>query len=287
VHAEMPTQQALLLLRMCGVPRFGYMLRVSDEETHRDGALLFDGQTKKTVLEILQLQDTDVSDISYALLEQPLKYGGLAIRRQCFVSPFAIVASHAQCARLLKKCLVGGEFHPASPQSKSLVSALAAIQEATQGKAGEKKLVPMDIKDFNSFYEKEDRGVQDKLQKTLTAQAELIKEEKIQAKLNPIQMATHLSASGKLSTAPLTAIPASPELVIAPLLFSIYCRLRICAQPLNNSIAKCACGASFVQDPAHTVSTATSSRDATSPSDMTQRFRFMRIGCGKRGQHAA
>jgi hypothetical protein len=253
VHAEMPPQEALLLLRICGVPRFGYMLRVSDQETHRDGALLFDAQTKKTALEVLQLEETNVSEVSLALLEQPLKYGGLAIRRQAFVSPFAVVASHAQSARLLKKCLVGGEFHPASPQSKSLVSALAAIQEATRGKATETKLVPKDVKDFNSFYEKEERGVQDKLQKTLTAQAELVKEEKLKGKLTPVQMATHLSASGKLSTAALTAIPESPELVIAPLPFVIYCRLRICAQPLNNSIAKCACGASFVQDPAHSL----------------------------------
>jgi hypothetical protein len=209
--------------------------------------------TKRTALEILQLEEADVSDVSLALLEHPLKYGGLAIRRQSFVSPFAVVSSHAQAARLLKKCLAGGEYHPDSPQCKSLVSALAIIQEATQGKAAEKKLVPKDVKEFNTFYEKEDRAVQEKLQKTLTAQAEQIKEEKLKAKLTQVQLATHLSASGQLSSAALTAIPESPELVIAPLPFAIYCRLRICAQPLNNSIAKCACGASFVQDPAHSL----------------------------------
>ena len=253
VHAEMPAQEALLLLRVCGVPRFGYMLRVSDEETHRDGAALFDEQTSKAVLAILQLDQADVSDTTLALIEQPLKLGGLAIRRQAFVSPFAAVASHAQAARLLKKCLAGGEFHPASPQCKSLASALDVIQEATKGKAAENKLVPKDLKKFNSFYEKEDRLVQAKLQKTLTAQAEQVKEEGIRAKLTPAQMAMHLSASGTLSSAALTAIPDSPDLVIAPLPFVIYCRLRVCAQPLNNSISKCACGASFVQDPAHSL----------------------------------
>ena len=81
-----------------------------------------------------------------------------------------------------------------------------------------------------------------------------MKKDRLVEKLSLAEKANFLSAGGTLASTVLTVVPEAPELRVASRAFSIYCRLRIGAEPLNSNVAKCACEcASFAEDPTHSL----------------------------------
>ena len=112
-HNSMPAQEALLLLRVCGLPRFSFMLRVTSQEVHLPASKVFDQKMRHTLLNILGLDAEDFTSKMGARSRLPLSKGGFGLREQTFVSPFAVVSASAQAASHLQRLLPGGQIDPA------------------------------------------------------------------------------------------------------------------------------------------------------------------------------
>jgi hypothetical protein len=125
------------------------------------------------------------------------------------------------------------------------------VQEQTRGK-NTSKLVPADLDTFLKFYDKADVP-QLHLQKALTRLAEEVRQTSLLESMTPVERAGYLSARGKWASAALSVVPSEDCLQISSHGFRILSRLRLGASPLTGMVAQCACGESFVQDPAHSL----------------------------------
>jgi hypothetical protein len=167
------------------------------------------------------------------------------------VSPFAVVSACAQAAGYLKKLLPGGQFDPGSPFGRSVSAALACVQEQTRGK-DTSRLIPADLDTFLNFYHKAEVP-QQHLQRALTRLAEEVRQTSLAESMTPVERAGYLSARGKWASAAFSVAPSEDCLQISSHGFRILSRLRLGASPLTGMVAQCACGESFVQDPAHSL----------------------------------
>jgi hypothetical protein len=116
----MTTQESMLLLRVCGIPRMNYLAR-----TCRPSALVntkqhFDDAVKKTALKKLDLKALPAAQKQAALdqLALPIKHGGAGLTKMSTIQPAAYISSLAQAH----------EFQSRSPDNSHSIGSNMSIQ---------------------------------------------------------------------------------------------------------------------------------------------------------------
>ena len=110
---NLPTQHALLLLRICGVPRWNYLVRCVRPAAMLEANALFEKMQfgvfrTRTKIAEAELTDRHIDEISLPVA----KCGGWGLRRPSKVSPFAWFAAQAAAAPLLEKFLCFFDIEP-------------------------------------------------------------------------------------------------------------------------------------------------------------------------------
>ena len=78
-HASMPKQVALLMLRSCAAPRFGYTTRTHPPEVTKDAVKEFDAMIEQTLTTVLNLPSPLPSN-TRAQISLPIRLGGLGLQ---------------------------------------------------------------------------------------------------------------------------------------------------------------------------------------------------------------
>ena len=151
-HSQLPVQYAMLLLRLCIVPKLTYIMRTVpptflSEITHQ-----FDQLITSTAAHLLRLLDVSEDDLPLKHLltyfSLPCSYGGFGLTNTHLISKFAYLDSISRCISFDKNWLNMFEPTPTPFVSKSILQALS-IQYRFEGL---NKYLPNTVTDFLHKY---------------------------------------------------------------------------------------------------------------------------------------
>jgi hypothetical protein len=261
----LPAQEAMILLRLCGIPRFSYLLRTVRPAVMRNAALLFDMDVASASRAILKIgppsaqtpQDWDNAKTQMTL---PLRMGGLGLPLMAAMTDIAYISSLAASVETTTSHQItmhsvshlAGDFTPAL---RDVVHrSLHAIRAQVRGE-GALSLLPTDDADFQSFYrprpqassisEPKTKGMQHTLWEAASkAMAEGLHDS------GPPEGAPHDQFTSRLNavSAPgshtwITTIPSTPHLSLSDFQYRAATRMRLGLKPMDIMPRTCSdCG---------------------------------------------
>ena len=257
---NMPTQEALLVIRASGLPRMNYCSRTIHPDS--SGAMLskFDNVLLDTVLNKLQIDREELTHLMHSFaLRLPVRLGGMGFRPMEHTRFFAWWGALAQAVPYLARIYTQGQGGAVPPAH--LMQPMAAVHTIIRAKLtgteGLNDLVPESADETLAFYDGEEGQKRAQgLQKALTA----LWEDKVHKALllDPSVTLTHkarmLSTASPGAGAWVTAIPTSRTSHLSNKHYAVAARIRIGLQPSASMPTECFCGASLVTDPSHHLS---------------------------------
>jgi hypothetical protein len=244
-RSDMPCQIAALLLRVCALPRVGYLTRVMPPSATAAALDVFDGMVTATVAEKLGLPPGPVSNEVSTLIHLPVRLAGLGLRSQSATAPIAYLASLAQAAQDV--CRVKS----ARPDSLTLVTDANVFDSYRRivatgyfGRERDEDAIQLPG-EAGQFLEHFREGGARSLQHALLEDVEKAAYNALFEEASPEARARLLSCSGTGAGAWITAIPTEAEYVMPDDSYRYAVRLRLGLPPSETLPPVCVCGASL------------------------------------------
>jgi hypothetical protein len=260
-HKDMPMQIALLLLRLSGVPRFSYLIRVTPPVIIRAAAERFDQLVVTTAATVCKLPDPGKNVDILQAITLPLRLDGMGLTPHTRTSPAAYFSSLAASAfdtandrtpATMQLLLTGTDtaFH-----LNDTYDVLVKNGVDPQDKKN-KQRIPLSITDFWSFYATSKgstppRGLQRHFSTIITdhfylKSLSLLKLTELTPPPDPSQPSPPPTSSYLYTTS-----PTSHDTNINNHHFRLALRHRLYLPPVDGLPATCDCGAPLRADPAH------------------------------------
>ena len=168
LRSDMPVQVAFLLLRLCMVPRMGYLARVVSPRILDSHSTAFDNAVMNTASARLALPPS-LNDVALIPLTLPIRLGGFGLRSVRLVSPAAYWASLARAAPFILKFIPNPDRLVRGEVKAAIVEDVSSCHQALCSMVRKipKELIPTDPLNFWSTYGQ--GAVSRRLQKALTA----------------------------------------------------------------------------------------------------------------------
>ena len=271
-HPSIPSQTALLILRLSALPRVDYLTRVLPPSVIEPALMLFDTMVCHSVIRKLHLP-SPLSDEAHSILRLPIRLGGCGIRSLHSVASAAYFGAVAIAAPFIIGTVarfVQGQplsEDSTSPSSASVIEpALVALRSLPvsrhiadcvdtlilQGVSTDSKLLPASRLDFWTLYGTgSKRGIQKRLMQLIYAHSA---DNVMRQVHDPITRAKLISCSVKHSGSWLSVVPSSSDLFLLDSHFALAFRLRLGLPPQDGLPPFCRCGALITADPGHFLS---------------------------------
>jgi hypothetical protein len=236
-HPAMPKQIALLLLRLCGVPKVNYLSRTLPPRLLAQGAQTFDERVLETANHILNISPThnDIPLDTKAQINMPLRFAGLGLRPATRSSKVAYWSSVAQAAPLLLHYFDNIALQP-------LVDTLDMIRLSLKdnGMTPDNPVFPLDEEAHLDFYATLDMKLKKNLQNKIMRPIEqrMFANRLARPCLNILDISSRarlISASQTNASAWLIAMPTSPALELTDREFIFATRHRL-GLPISNAL---------------------------------------------------
>ena len=263
VSPHLSVQEAMTLLRVCGVPKLGYLLRCARPSVTRAAAERFDALADDALWRLLGIDAA--SELSPSVRQQaalPISRGGLGIFRATTTATPAWLAAQAQAARHLHEAGLAATERRVAESTQARDAFIRSFAEGGTSRADAAKLLPApaDASDLAAFVAEPDAAV--RLQHRLTA---LQHDRDFRALLPPAgqrdrerDRARLLAVSAQGAGTWLHAIPTHPHARLDDQSFRVAARLRLGLAPDQFMPAHCRpCGVAagcLRSDPWHALS---------------------------------
>jgi hypothetical protein len=281
IHPSLPSQSALLILRMSALPRLDYLTRVLPPSVLNAAMVSFDAMVLQSVIRKLQLP-SPLSDEAQSLLRLPIRMGGCGIRSLLSVAPAAYFGAMAIAAPFILNTInlfihappedaspsLSSASSPSPPSppsplsfplaltllyslpiSRHLSDCITSLKQV--GIPPSSPLLPPATPDFWVLYGNGKRG----LQKRLSQIIHTLSYDDLRLKTrDPLAKARFIACGVKHSGSWLNTVPSSPELFLMDAHFALAVRLRLGLPPQEKLPLECKCGAVLKTDPAHFLS---------------------------------
>lgn len=253
---DLSVQVALLLIRLCLIPRMGYFTRVLPPRLTSTHAASFDAIIFDTAARKLALP-TPLSDEAKLQLSLPIRYSGFGLRSVSALVNVAYWCSLAQAAPDIvsiipdvnrRSCLLPCDTQvPFARQLTNSHNELLTLEIP----CGDTGVMPLDTEAFWKNYgsNRASKGLQGVLTAHLDTQSY-----NHHLHLSPLKDVQRLkSASARNAGAWLTCLPSSPELTMSDDDFRGASRIRL-GLPYADLPRNCACGTEISTDYSHFLS---------------------------------
>ena len=224
LHNAMPTQNSLLLLRLCALPRLNFLCRTISPRLTSSGCTLFDQMITDTFRSKLQLPPLSPGALTQVRL--PLRHGGFGLRSALASAPAAYLGSLALAAIPINSI---SSLHPPSTYAHSIPASIASSYRSLPLDNFDLKLSqPLPpAPEFINFFATHDTKLSSKLQKKLTQHAELAAFNTFRNQASKPLKAHLTSLNQRSASLWLTTIPTRPELILHDTAFRLCCMLRL------------------------------------------------------------
>src|SRR3978361_551002 len=176
-NPHLGVQAAMILLRMCGVPKMSYLLRVTPPEAIKELAKQFDEEALNIAHELLDIvADNEAYADNISITEQlqaPLRLGGFGITSAAATSHTAYLASVASALYVSTLHTYTTADHPLPTDSilyGQLSECISTISNITPSCT---ELLPDSASDFFPHYEQQSNVTISTLQSSLNKRAAL------------------------------------------------------------------------------------------------------------------
>ena len=218
------SQEALHLLRVCGVPKMSHVLRCARPSATAAAALAFDKMVEGAAVARLGINGVLPEHVRDQLA-LPIRMGGLGLPRAAEVAPAAWYAGQAQAAPHLLRAGLGATGARAAETAAVKGSLISQCGNAAT------QHLPSDGSDDIAFFAADDRRAA-KLQRTLTRAAqELAFDALLKASESKENSARLLAASAPKAGLFLTVLPSQPHLRLNDGEFGLAVRFRLGLPP--------------------------------------------------------
>jgi hypothetical protein len=246
-HAAMPSQIAMLILRLCIVPSMGYLSRTMPPDILMPSALEFDALVLRTFAGQLGLPNP-LPDLAKKTICLPIRLGGVGLRPVASSLHIAYFSAAALAAPgIVQLCpVVRREATFAGDPSRMGFTAIIArslehIKRLVPA-AGDSKLVPESMAAFWRLYAVQ--GMAKKLQSVIAAQVELgaVQDLRNSDQLVRADRQRLQACAARNAGAWLTVVPTCAELRLSDVEYRQAMRLRLGLPPADDLPRKCVCG---------------------------------------------
>ncbi len=256
LHDSIPPQEALILLRLSGVPRMNYLTRCVDPDLTRKATKAFDDRVLTTALTKLCIPTQPSNDTAArynranTLLTLPVRYGGFGLRSTYRTRHAAFWGGLAHAASTLAR------YAPLPPRSLSTIEkTLKTLQQQTEMAGAPFESLPTQAANALHRLANPQRDDPTNIQRDLTQRIEdKLYRQFSDAATTPAEKARLLSISGPWASAWVSCIPTDPSLLLRPEQYQLAARLRLGLPLTSNMPDRCVCGEQFRDDETHALS---------------------------------
>ena len=283
ISGELSVQNAMLLLRQCGVPKMTYLTRCIPSACM--GAITdeFDQLVLRSALNILDIGREECTQHTFILLRVPLKYGGFSLTSmrhtapQSYISSLASMAASNLPSKFTAYCNKSEYLHAFIPLSRWIEEALTdlAVQHDSSGAAlsltapahirapSSISHLPHDSQSFFPFYHSDQPSMASDLQRHLSQLATHTDLQHAAREARRYHQPRVLTAHHNTITAPDAAIwktvqPMSSQHVLADAHYRISARLNLLLPPFPGHVpatcSSCNTVSALQHDPWHYLS---------------------------------
>jgi hypothetical protein len=233
-HPEMPLQVAYLLLRVCGVPRMGYLTRTTPPSLSTTGLQAFDTMVLTTLCKKLDLP-APLPDAAQQQLSLPIRDGGLGVRPHARVAEAAFLSSLCQAVQ---------DLHPTAPAfARDTCPRFAEFASCHQALLDSGVSIQLVQETPEALWDAAKDGVpEDHMQKALTAALEYRLLEQLANHFTRADTARMLSVANKHAHLWLTTTPSCEDFQLSDGQFALAVRHLLGLPPADTLPDKCACG---------------------------------------------
>ena len=217
VSPHMDPKVAYLILRMCMAPRLCYLTRTTPTHLLMDALRPFDERIQDTFRAIVRIPR--LSELALLQIHLPLRLAGMGVRSAAMVAPIAATAALASITKLLPPSAAIFDLFRLRDLLAHIHTEFPNTLEILPGEDA-----------FHDHFKAQERAC--RLQRQITSKAEryivdrLILQTRDRARFN--------SASGRLASSWLTALPISRDTSMSPEGFRMACRFRLGAPPVDD-----------------------------------------------------
>lgn len=249
-RADMPCQIAALLLRVCTLPRVGYLTRVMPPASTETALRDFDDMVQQTVAVKGGFSGQLSNEVS-TQIHLPVRMAGLGLRSQASTAPIAYLSSLAQAApdiARLKSEYPDGLMLATDAAVFDCYRRVCDTGYFDRSRKEEDQQLPAEAGSFLQHFEEGGAG---SLQHAVLADVEAACFDALFQEASSESRARMLSCAGAGAGAWITAIPTSSELVMLDSAYQFAQRLRLGLPPSDALPDKCACGSRVASYPNH------------------------------------
>jgi hypothetical protein len=248
---DMPCQIAFLLLRVCALPRVGYLTRVMPPSATAAALGVFDGMVTATVASKIGLLTGPLSNEVSTLIHLPVRLAGLGLRSQEATAPIAYLSSLAQAAPDVCRAQ---SAHPSSLTLATDANVFDCYRRITATGYFERERSEDDAQlptEAGSFLVHFREGGAASLQHALLEDVETSTFSTLLSGAAPEARARMRSCSAPGAGAWITAVPSESDLCMRDASYCFAVRLRLGLPPSETLPPVCVCGETLASHPNH------------------------------------
>ncbi|MHB1956108.1 MAG: reverse transcriptase domain-containing protein [Sulfobacillus sp.] len=249
LHPALTRQESVLVLRLCLVPTFGYIMRVAMPQLLAESARQFDTKVLETAVKKLQLPK--LTEQQTKQLRLKLRNGGLGLPSTTDTSPLAFLSAFLSAHDLLaEKQIAGTTGFPRSRYHDAIAHAVGRTRSLVGDQPASRWIPPQpELKDnmptiINWAKARASAVVHmpRKLQHAFTHAADRNRLAQLLRNSNKHDRSRLRAVSADLASAWLTAIPSSRKTQLSNPDMSIACRFRLGISAYDDRPYSCVCG---------------------------------------------
>jgi hypothetical protein len=248
-HDLLTRQEAYQILRVCTLPKLGYLTRVVRPAWLQPTAERFDALLFETATAKLGLPDLKPKQVTQFHLK--LKNGGLGLPKTSLISPIAFVSSTIASASLLNEPRVLGELRKDSLFSAAIINAIADTRAQLKHNSDAMSLLPPEAAITGDRYKviawitgnhKGAKQAERSLQHTLTHAADTFRAETLRRKAKQADKARLHASTAQCANVWLSNAPSTREKTLKNEEFANSVRIRLGLPHSDHLVTGCVCG---------------------------------------------